>query len=200
MGCLTLVRSTVNRYTTDGLKICRICRVSKPVSEYGSHSRTADRLVHECKTCEKERLHLSYLKHREKVLKACKDRRKKHPELNYKYHLGWKRNRPKSAIICSAKARAKLKGIPFDITEDDIDIPESCPIFPWIKLEMNKGRADSNSPSLDRFKPQLGYVKGNVRVISRRANVLEGDATIEEMRRLVEWMEDIEANLGVDLE
>ena len=36
-------------------------------------------------------------------------------------------------------------------------------------------------PSLDRIDGAKGYVKGNVRVISHRANMLKNDATIEEL-------------------
>ena len=45
------------------------------------------------------------------------------------------------------------------------------------------------TPSLDRFVPNLGYVKGNIRVISFRANRLKSDATIDEMRQVLAYME-----------
>lgn len=37
------------------------------------------------------------------------------------------------------------------------------------------------SPSLDRIDSSKGYVKGNVRVISARANMLKNNATVEEL-------------------
>ena len=58
---------------------------------------------------------------------------------------------------------------------------ETCPVL-GIPL-YSDGRDNQNAPSLDRFIPSLGYVKGNVFVISRRANVLKGDATIEEVKK-----------------
>jgi hypothetical protein len=36
-------------------------------------------------------------------------------------------------------------------------------------------------PSLDRIDNNKGHVKGNVRMISYRANVLKSDATVEEL-------------------
>ena len=42
------------------------------------------------------------------------------------------------------------------------------------------------SPSLDRIVPDRGYVPGNVRVVSDRANRLKGDRNLEELRRLAE--------------
>ena len=51
-----------------------------------------------------------------------------------------------------------------------------------------------DSPSLDRIVPELGYVKGNIRVISNRANHLKSDATLEEHRKI---LLDAEANCNL---
>ena len=48
-----------------------------------------------------------------------------------------------------------------------------------------------NSPSLDRIRLELGYVKGNVRVISGRANLLKNDATIEELEAVLGDMKGV---------
>ena len=73
----------------------------------------------------------------------------------------------------SAKKRAIDSQVPFDISPDDIVIPEFCPIF-GIRLEINRGRGfQPSSPSLDRIIPSLGYIKGNIQVISYRANELK---------------------------
>jgi hypothetical protein len=67
-------------------------------------------------------------------------------------------------------------------------VPEFCPVFPWIRLQKENadvaGFANSKSPSLDRIVGPLGYVPGNVRVISSRANSLRNDATLKEMKYL----------------
>jgi hypothetical protein len=46
------------------------------------------------------------------------------------------------------------------------------------------GARSDGSPSLDRIDPGQGYVPGNVRVISDRANRLKGDRSIETLRLL----------------
>lgn len=51
------------------------------------------------------------------------------------------------------------------------------------------GGGRHNSPSLDRRDPSLGYVKGNVGVISDRANLLKSNMTLEELKKLVSYME-----------
>ena len=54
---------------------------------------------------------------------------------------------------------------------------------------VKEGPRTHNSPSLDRTDPKLGYILGNVRVLSWRANYLKGDATVQEIRKLLAWME-----------
>ena len=102
-------------------------------------------------------------------------------------------------MLFAARNRAKKNGWSFDLEEKDIVIPEFCPVL-GIKLEYKRGtgvkRGDVSSyldsPSLDRIKPELGYVKGNVMVISYRANVLKSNATISELEKVIQYMKDTE--------
>lgn len=96
---------------------------------------------------------------------------------------------PEKMMLRSAKHRAKKKGLPFNITLEDIVIPEYCPVL-GLKLEAagGTGGAKRNSPSLDRIIPELGYTKGNVQVISNAANLLKGDSTAEEMLLFAQWV------------
>lgn len=93
-------------------------------------------------------------------------------------------------MLSAARERAKKRGLPYDLTIDDIIVPERCPVFPWLVLEVASGKQGGlpNSPALDRFVPSLGYVRGNVQVISNRANSLKGDGSLEEHEALVSWM------------
>jgi len=63
-----------------------------------------------------------------------------------------------------------------------------CPIL-GVPLKRAKGLPTDNSPSLDCFYPERGYVLGNVSVISYRANMLKSNATVEEVRAILTWME-----------
>lgn len=58
-----------------------------------------------------------------------------------------------------------------------------------IPLYTNRGKAGPNSPSIDRIDNKKGYILGNVQVISYRANMLKGDASIEEVRRVLAYMD-----------
>lgn len=83
-------------------------------------------------------------------------------------------------LLKFAKQRAKKKNLPFDITEQDINIPEKCPVL-GIPLFKGDGVMIDNSPNLDRIIPELGYVQNNVRVISQKANRIKSNATLEEI-------------------
>lgn len=68
-------------------------------------------------------------------------------------------------------------------------IPEFCPVL-GIKLDtpkMGKKRPDGK-PSIDRVDNSKGYVKGNVIVVSWRANRLKCDASIGELEAIVAYM------------
>lgn len=132
--------------------------------------------------------------------------RKRHPErikANRKRH--WlrelarrrlRRRDPKTwalVAIHQIKARAKSKGIPFSITAADIPLPEKCPV---LGLKLTPGTKATKYdfgtlPSVDRIIPALGYVPGNVVVISYRANRLKCDATASELRQVANWMESV---------
>lgn len=90
---------------------------------------------------------------------------------------------PRHKIWEQAKKRAKENAIPFLLTVHDIpDIPPRCPVL-GIEIKANSaaGPLDS-SPSIDRVIAHLGYVPGNIRIISYRANRLRSDATATELR------------------
>lgn len=90
-------------------------------------------------------------------------------------------------MVSRAKYRAKSIGVAFDIKAEDLELPTFCPVL-GIPLVFNHGARGyfPDSPSLDRINPSLGYTKGNVRVISARANLLKNDASIDELTKVLE--------------
>ena len=100
---------------------------------------------------------------------------------------------PASWMLASCKARAKKFKIEFDLEKEDIIIPEFCPVL-GIKLIMAKGKMNHNSPTLDRINNNLGYIKGNVCVISWRANSLKSDADSNEIKLILDYMLKHEEN------
>ena len=90
-------------------------------------------------------------------------------------------NNAQQRLLHSSKWNAKTRGLEHSITIEDIIIPTHCP---YLGVELTnfvgKGRSKTN-PSLDRINNEHGYIKGNVRVISDRANGLKTNLTEEEL-------------------
>jgi hypothetical protein len=104
----------------------------------------------------------------------------------------WHRNNPARSYLLAARKRAKSQGVPFNLEEEDIVFPKTCPVLgiPIIlKSTTGPRKRTDNTPSLDRIEPHLGYIKGNVEVISWRANRLKNDATLSELQKIVEYMQ-----------
>jgi hypothetical protein len=101
-------------------------------------------------------------------------------------HAEWRKKNPKKHMIARSKSMAKFRGIEFTITEEDIEIPTHCPIL-GIELKQAKGYSDG-SASLDRVDNNKGYIPGNVKVISQRANILKSSGTAEEHLKIAEYI------------
>lgn len=96
---------------------------------------------------------------------VCKECRQPLSQSNYK------QTAKELRLYNAAKSRAAIKGREFNIELSDIQIPDVCPVF----------NTSMESPSIDRIDSSKGYVKGNIRVISKRANQLKSNATVEEL-------------------
>jgi hypothetical protein len=105
------------------------------------------------------------------------------------YHAKIRLRNPEQMLLSSARNRAKKRGIEFDLTVDDIKIPGKCPIL-GVQLTRNIGEHGGTkySASLDRIVPELGYVKGNVRVVSMLANNMKSNATNVELLLFSKWV------------
>jgi hypothetical protein len=86
---------------------------------------------------------------------------------------------------------AKATKWEWNIDFGDIEFPDVCPVL-GIELDYTATRVKDNSVSFDRIDPSKGYVKGNVAIISFRANRLKSDGNKEEFRRLYKWLDRIE--------
>ena len=78
-----------------------------------------------------------------------------------------------------AKYRSEKKGLPFVLKYSDIEYPTHCAVT-GLKLTYSlfaekDGKKRPNAASLDRIDSRLGYVPGNVRIVSWAANWMKGD-------------------------
>lgn len=92
-------------------------------------------------------------------------------------------------LWANAKQRAYDRKLPFDIDPSDIVIPTHCPVF-GIALARHGGsiKMADESASLDKLIPERGYVKGNIAVISMRANRIKNNGTAIEHDKISAWM------------
>lgn len=100
----------------------------------------------------------------------------------------WHDKNPISATLQTLKQRSDKAGLLFDLSVEDIIIPTHCPVL-GIKIERQQGNGGKfNSPSVDRIDNTLGYVKGNIMVMSRLANSMKSNATNEELIIFAQWV------------
>jgi hypothetical protein len=89
----------------------------------------------------------------------------------------------------SARKRAVKFKVPMNIDAEYILslCIDECPAL-GLNLDYVATGQKHNSPSLDRIYPDRGYVKGNVFVISRLANVMKNCGTLEQIVLLAKWV------------
>ena len=76
----------------------------------------------------------------------------------------------------------------FNIDVEDIVIPEYCP---YLKTKLSTNLNDHKLPNYytgDRIDSNLGYIKGNVQVLSKLANTMKNNATMDQ---LIEFSKNI---------
>jgi hypothetical protein len=104
-----------------------------------------------------------------------------------------KRNKEKSAAgykhdmgsaFRQIKKRCKAKGLPFDLTIEDLVVPDECPVLKIPIIPASLGGVNPMMPSVDRHVPEKGYTKENIVIMSHRANSLKSNAAFEEIEAL----------------
>ena len=173
-------------------KRCSRCREIKPLlTGFGVNTSKAGGFNAHCKACGSVSNKTYYQKNRQRA----NERSRKYAKLNEAKVKAWKREWSKlpkvqaQGMLNQARHRAKRRGIPFNITLDDIRLPAFCPIL-GIPLDygFKEGHLIPSSPSLDRRDSAKGYVKGNVEVISMKANLIKTYATPEEIMLVARYV------------
>ena len=163
------------------MKFCTRCGETKVFSLFNIDRNTKDGYTSGCKDCRNKCAALYREANKERIKCRSKKLYDSYSQVDHMFH--------------AARNRANMQGIPFELTKEDIKIPLLCPVFKTT-LVRGKGKPTENSPSLDKLIPTLGYVKGNVFVISQRANRIKNDSTLQELEALVEWVNKQQDNGG----
>lgn len=101
-----------------------------------------------------------------------------------------RRSDPRARLLTLARYRAKQRRIRFDLSVEDLDMPTYCPVL-GLRLKRGKGAPCDESPTLDRIDPRRGYVRGNVIVVSMKANRLKNNATVRELIRVAGYYQQL---------
>ncbi len=133
-----------------------------------------------CKRCNEVKPLSEFHKHKQcwggynSVCKSCRlpISKKNYQDQSREYNI-WHR----------AKTRSKTYGIDFNLELSDIIIPDVCPIFGTVFIT---GDYDL-TPSIDRMDSTKGYVKGNIIIISNKANRIKSNATAKEIRKVADF-------------
>ena len=102
---------------------------------------------------------------------------------NAKKLSDYRENNPEIYALSRAKKNAIDRNLEFDLELSDIKIPKTCPIL-GVELEYKTPYA----ASVDRIDSTKGYVKGNIQIISMRANTMKNVANPEELQAFARWV------------
>jgi hypothetical protein len=149
-----------------------------------------------CSECRRQRIRVHYASNIEKERARSRKRpggaersrqgRRAEPERFRNYTRKYQAANVEKTLIRHAQHRAKIGGYACSLTIADIAIPECCPLL-GIRLVRGTGVGGvlPSSPTLDKIIPELGYIPGNVWVISHRANSIKRNASLRELTLLV---------------
>lgn len=142
---------------------CQGCQKDKPPDQYSSRSDRSGRLRPYCKLCSNDIQRARYHNH--------------------------KIRSPFKHLCTRVKARAKSKGVPFNLTPEYLESIWTgfCPVL-GVGLSFETDRRQPDAVQLDRLVPEEGYVIGNVWFMSSKANRMKDAATVDEVEALFNWM------------
>lgn len=170
--------------TNENNKICAKCHTEKPKFEFYRNRHNKDGYCPNCKSCE-------ILKYdsteRSKKYKRLKNLHCSSPETKRVYYI--------KQILKGARTRAKEKSLSFSLTLEWAlkNAGTHCPILgtEYVYGGIHPSKANL---SIDRINPNKGYDEDNCVFISHRANAIKNDATIEELKKILSFYENMVAS------
>jgi hypothetical protein len=142
---------------------------------------------------------------KDRVRQKARERYKKEKEARGKIVRGCTKKglsqsqTPWYRLWAGARSRAKKGNYPFSIEQEDVKELvinlDYCPVL-GIKINWEANKLEDNSPTLDKIVPELGYIKGNIAIISAKANRIKNNATVDEIGKLYCWLIKTKAHQG----
>lgn len=161
--------------------ICSRCNKDKEI-----HQKEVNGVIKMHSICKPCRSSISYNSRKKRTQEyKIKVKEKNEIDIESRGYLIWKR----------AKDRASKKNLEFNITRDSVVLWLHAGICQatGLKLNLTFGNEKLNplGPSLDRINPKLGYVNGNVRMVSWIFNRAKGDGSDDDVWLLAEALNAI---------
>ena len=158
----------IKKEKESGFRVCSSCCEKKPIDEFKKPYKDGFSLIRKCKSCHAE---------------SMRKNRIKNKTVNPEYNAIREK-------LNSARKRAKENRYSFDISiEDLMPFPSHCEVF-GIKLDyvaFGYERVESLA-TIDKVIPELGYTKGNVRIISMKANRMKSDMSLKDIEAIRDYI------------
>jgi hypothetical protein len=165
------------------MKTCKQCQHSFSLDAFYRAPANADGHQRTCKSCYNgARREKNLKRYHDKYSNTSKYRHKPKPsaQMSTNQYIGRR--------LRECRRRAKQMNIECTITSNELSIPDICPVL-GIPLAIGTKQLTNASPSIDRIDNNKGYVKGNVAVISTLANRLKSNASVEQLRAILAYVE-----------
>ena len=148
--------------------VCQCCLKTLPLEDFPKRSDRSGRFRPYCRQCARDGQRARYEAH--------------------------KRESPFKLKVTRARSRSQFLQVPFDLDAEYLESiwTGTCPVLGAPIFLNETSRSDEFAAELDRFVPWMGYVRGNVAFLSRRANRLKNNVTTAELEQLITWMKQYE--------
>jgi hypothetical protein len=104
------------------------------------------------------------------------------------YSKAYRERFPFRAKVTAFRTKAAQLDLPFDLDESWF-IENQGTHCPVLGIKYTTNHRDSQA-SVDRLIPERGYTKDNCRIISMKANRLKNNATVEELKKIIAYIEN----------
>lgn len=105
------------------------------------------------------------------------------------HNVTYGQNNKEKYIHTQLRNRANRRGIEFNLDVEDIILPTHCPVLGCeLVLGLGSGKRSPYSYSVDRIDPTKGYTKGNIQIMSVKANLMKNNASVEELQQFASWV------------
>ena len=169
-------------FQIEGSKICPVCKQELDITNFGLDRRSPDGRRWLCKKCDEYHTNINQGRDKNYFRKL-----RLQVDSNYREEINAQKrkschNNHEAVLLRNARKRAEENGWEFNLEIGDIIIPEKCPILE-VPLVMGTKGDYMYTPSIDRIDNSKGYIKGNIQIISMKANTMKNSATLEELEK-----------------